>query len=224
MLPKKTKKADLENKRVLFFQIGLLISLALALLAFEWATGEPQKSLILRPGEEEPEDDLIDNTFRDKENPVEIKPLDYFKFSIKDNDADLINEAIDIDAEIDPWEGFDIPDEPEKPDDDVPFVAAEQMPTFMDGDLSNFMNYIRSTVVYQKEAIDMEIQGKVYASFVVNKKGYVENIRIVKGIDPLLDNEVIKALEASPRWKPGKQRDIPVKVIFTIPVVFKITY
>jgi protein TonB len=70
----------------------------------------------------------------------------------------------------------------------------------------------------------MQIQGKVYASFVVNKEGHVENIRIVKGVDPLLDNEVVKALEASPRWKPGKQRDVPVKVIFTIPIVFKINY
>lgn len=224
MLPKKTKKADLENKRVIFFQIGLLISLAVALLAFEWATGEPQKRLILRSWGEEPEDDLIDNTFRDKEKPVEIKPHFDFTFVIKGNDEDLINEAIDIDVEINPWDGFDIPDEPEKPDDDTPFINVGEMPTFMDGDLSNFVKYIQSTVVYQKEAIDMEIQGKVYASFVVNKKGYVESIRIVKGIDPLLDNEVVKALEASPRWKPGKQRDIPVKVIFTIPVVFKITY
>ena len=61
------------------------------------------------------------------------------------------------------------------------------------------------------------------------KKADLENKRfiffqIVKGIDPLLDNEVVKALEASPRWKPGKQRDIPVRVILTVPVVFKITY
>jgi protein TonB len=94
----------------------------------------------------------------------------------------------------------------------------------MGGDISNFVRYIQSTVVYQEEAIGMQIQGKVIASFIVNKEGYVEQIRIIKGVDPLLDNEVVKALKASPRWKPGKQRDIPVKVIFTIPVVFKINY
>ncbi len=224
MIPKKSKKADLENKRVIFFQIGLMISLAMALLAFEWATGEPKKKVILRPGGGDPWEDLTQPTFREKEKPVEIKPYCDFTFDIKDNDEDLINEAIDIDVEIDPWEGFDIPDLTENTDNDVPFIRVENMPTFMDGDLSNFVKYIQSTVVYRKDAIDMEIQGKVYASFVVNKEGDVENIRIIKGVDPLLDNEVIKALEDSPRWKPGRQRDIPVKVIFTIPVVFKINY
>jgi protein TonB len=224
MLPKKTKKADLENKRVIFFQIGLLISLAVALLAFEWTSGEPGKSLILRPDGEEPDEETLLNTFREKEITPEIKPLDYFTFDIKDNDADLIDEAIEIDVEIDPWDDFDIPDIQENPDDDIPFINVGEMPTFMDGDLSNFVKYIQSTVIYQKDAIDMQIQGKVYASFVVNKEGHVENIRIVKGVDPLLDNEVVKALEASPRWKPGKQRDVPVKVIFTIPIVFKINY
>lgn len=224
MIPKKTKKADLENKRIIFFQIGLLISLAVALLAFGWSSGESQKSLILRPGVEDPDEEILLNTFRDKEIAPEIKPPDYFAFDIKGDDEHLINEAIDIDVEIDPWEGFDIPDKPEKGDEDVPFIKVENMPTFKGGDLSNFVKYIQSTVVYQKDAIDMDIKGKVFASFVVNKEGYVENVRIVKGVDPLLDNEVIKALKASPRWKPGRQRDIPAKVIFTIPVVFKINY
>jgi len=225
MIPKKTKKADLENKRVIFFQIGLLISLAVALLAFEWASGGSKKNLILRSEGEEPEEDLTDNTFRNEKKPVEIRPHIKFAFDIKGNDEDLINEAIDInDVEIAPWDPYEVSDKDEIPDDDVPFVKVEDMPTFMGGDLSNFVNFIQSTVVYRKEAIDMDIQGKVFASFVVNKEGNVENIRIVRGIDPLLDNEVVKALKASPRWKPGKQRDIPVKVIFTIPVVFKINY
>lgn len=222
MLPKKTKKADLENKRVIFLQIGFLISLALALLAFEWATGEPKKSVILGPVKENPDEDFPDITFMDKKKPVEVKPYLY-TFDIKDNDSKLIDEAVNIDVEINPWEGFDIPDEPEKVDEDI-FVVAEEMPTFMNGDISEFIKYIQSTVVYDKDAIDMDIQGKVFASFVVNKEGYIENIRIVKGVDPLLDSAVIEALEASPRWKPGRQRDIPVKLIFTIPVVFKINY
>lgn len=224
MIPKKTKKADLENKRYIFFQIGLLISLAVALLAFEWATGEPKKGIILRPGNDEPDGEPLINTYMKEEIPPVIKPYDYYNFNIKNNDEDLINQAIDIDIEIDPWEGVDIPNVAEKPDEDIPFVNVSQMPSFMNGSLSDFVNYIQSAVVYHKDAIKMGIQGRVFAEFVVNKEGYVENIRIVRGVDPLLDNEVVKALEASPRWKPGKQRDIPVKVIYTIPVVFKISY
>ncbi|MBN2214266.1 MAG: energy transducer TonB [Bacteroidales bacterium] len=223
MIPKKSKKADLENKRVIFFQIGLIISLAIALLAFEWVTGTPEERMIFRPVSDDPEDDLLLNTFREKEIPPVMKPHDYFTFDIKDNDEDLIAEATDFSAEIAPWEPYNIQYEPEEPDDDIPFINVSEKPTFMGGDFSNFVKYIQSTVVYQKEAIDMGIQGKVFAEFIINKKGYVENIRIVRGVDPLLDNEVVKALKSSPRWKPGKQRDIPVKVICTIPVLFKIS-
>jgi protein TonB len=224
MIPKKTKKADLENKRFIFFQIGLIVSLAVALLAFEWGTGDPKKSVILRSGNDEPDGEPLINTYMKEEIPPVIKPYDYYDFDIKNNDEDLINQAIDIDIEIDPWEGVDIPNVPEKTDEDIPFVIVSEMPSFMNGGLSDFVNYIQSNVVYHKDAIKMGIQGRVFAEFVVNKEGYIEQIRIVRGVDPLLDNAVLKALKASPRWKPGKQRDIPVKVIYTIPVVFKINY
>ncbi len=222
MIPKKTKKADLENKRFIFFQIGLLISLAVALLAFEWATGEPKKSVILGPGNDEPKEDFLINTYMKEEIPPDINPFDYYDLIIKDNNEDLIDQAINIDIEIDPWEGVYIPNVPEKQIDDIKFIPYSEYPSFRNGGLLDFIKYIQSTVVYQEDAVNMRIQGKVVASFTVNKKGYVEDIKIVKGIDPLLDNEVIKALEASPRWKPAKQRDIPVKMIYTIPVIFKI--
>jgi protein TonB len=180
--------------------------------------------MILRPVEPKPDDEIIDITFREKETPPEIKPLDYFIFDIKGDDEDLISKAINVDVEIDPWEPYDLPAKPEIPDDDIPFVNVSEKPTFMGGDMSDFAKYIQSIVVYNEDAVSMGIQGKVFAKFVVNKEGYVENIKILRGVDPLLDNEVIKALKSSPRWKPGKQRDIPVKVICTIPVVFKINY
>ncbi len=224
MLAKKTKKADLENKRIIFFQIGLIISLAVALLAFEWTTGEPKKSVIIRQGGNEPEEETLLNTYRDKKKPVEVRPHYDFIFDIKDNDDDLIDETIDIDIEIDEWDSYDFPDKDEIPDDDIPFIRVEDKPTFMGGDLSNFAKYIQSAVVYPKDAIAMGIQGRVFASFTINREGYVEKILITRGVDPLLDNEVIKALQASPRWKPGRQRDIPVKVSCSIPVVFKLTY
>lgn len=224
MIPKKTKKANLENKRFLFFQIGLLISLATAFLAFEWSTGAPKvKILDGNPGDPFIPD-LIDITYRKDNPPPVIKPPD-LAFVIRDNSAELIDQTVDFSTEIDPWDGVDfsnLPDITENPVDDVPFRKVEDMPSFQNGDISNFVKYIQSNVIYREEAIEMQIQGKVFADFVVNKEGYIENVKIVRGVDPLLDNEVIKALKASPRWKPGKQRNIPVKVAFTIPIVFKL--
>src|SRR4030042_6050214 len=173
MIPKKAKKADLENKRVIFFQIGLLISLALALLAFEWATGEPKEIMIPDTGDDIMGEDLLINTIRKKEIPPEIKPYDFFILDIKGNYV-LIDKSIDFTVEIDPWEDVDFrdyPDDIEEPVDDTPFRSVEEMPAFQDGGISNFVKYIQSIVVYQEEAIRMDIQGRVSAEFVVNQEG-----------------------------------------------------
>ena len=223
MKPKKSKKANLENKRFLFFQIGLIASMALALLAFEWGSKESGKVIIGKPIENWGIGDPLPPVTRQTEAP-KIKPLEIYELVIKDNDDDIVGKML-ASTDIDPWEKVDYAqyrDIDEKPLDDIPFRICEDMPSFRNGDLGEFVRYIQSIVVYPEPALEMNIQGKVYADFVVNKEGYVENIRIIRGVDPLLDNEVIKALKASPRWKPGSQRGIPVKVAYTIPINFKI--
>lgn len=225
MIPKKTKKANLENKRFIFFQIGLLISLAVAFLAFEWTSGVPKTLLAGSSSGDKFEEETMINTFMKQELPPEIKPDIPIIIKIKKDDDNLTDEALNINPEINPWDVIKIENlsnNDEKEVKDITFRNPEVMPSFMNGDISSFVRYIQSTVVYQEEAINMQLQGKVFADFVVNREGYVENVKIVRGVDPLLDNEVVKALNASPRWRPGKQGNFPVKVAFTIPIVFKL--
>ncbi len=102
------------------------------------------------------------------------------------------------------------------------FVIVETMPQFRGGDISKFREYVQEKVVYPEEAIKKGISGRVFVQFVVDVTGKVAEIKIVRGVDPLLDNEVIRILKDSPKWKPGNQRGKPVKVSFTIPVEFSL--
>lgn len=109
----------------------------------------------------------------------------------------------------------------EEKDPDLYFIV-EDMPTFRGGSLENFRNYIQEAIEYPPIAKENGIRGTVYVNFVVNKKGEITSIKIVRGVDPSLDNEVIHALKSAPKWSPGKQRGKRVKVSMSIPVKFQL--
>jgi protein TonB len=111
---------------------------------------------------------------------------------------------------------------PEIPTETKPFIYVEEMPEFPGG-IPALMKYIGENVKYPAEAQSNNIQGKVNLKFVVNADGSVDRIEILRGIDPLLDNEAIRVLQTLPRFKPGKQGGIAVPVWFSIPVVFKLS-
>ncbi|MFO7657370.1 MAG: energy transducer TonB [Bacteroidales bacterium] len=221
MKPKKVKKVNLENKKFLFFELGLIVSLAIALLAFEWGTKNQQSALILVTDYNNWDDEDVINTFTKQELPPEVKPPEIFELIIKGNNED-VEGYVFTPTEIPEWGGVKPPEIVEKPEV-FPFWRCEDKPLFMNGTLDDFVRYIQSTVIFPEEALRMNIQGRVYASFVVNKYGKIEDIKILRGVDRLLDDEVIKALKASPGWTPGKQRGMPVSVSYTIPVVFRIS-
>ena len=105
---------------------------------------------------------------------------------------------------------------------DEPFFIVEVMPTFRGGDLNTFRSYIQRITNYPQEAIDKKIQGRVYLTFIVESDGSVSNVTVVKGVDPLIDNEALKAIRSSPDWSPGLQRGQPVRVRYSMWVSFVI--
>ncbi len=222
---KKTKHANLENKKWLFFQVGLLVSLGLLLIAFEWKVPKKTDNSLLAANNGKFEDELVENTFT-KDIPQEPPKPEIWEFIIHDNNDDIISDALDFKLEIgedDAVGNYYIPMEEENVEDEVPFWSVATKPSFRGEGYEEFVEYVQSHVIYSDEAIGMGIQGRVVAHFAINKEGYVVDVRIMKGVDPLLDDEVIKVLENSPRWKPGKQRNIPVKVTYTIPVFFRLS-
>jgi protein TonB len=103
---------------------------------------------------------------------------------------------------------------------DEPFFFVEVMPSFKGGGLDKFREWVSKRTNYPQAAVERKLRGTVHLTFVVEKDGSVSNITVIKGVDPLLDDEAVSAISQSPKWTPGLQRGLPVRVRFTIPLNF----
>ena len=109
----------------------------------------------------------------------------------------------------------------ENVDDAEPFVVVEEMPMFPGGDAA-IQKYIGDNVVYPEVAKENNIQGRVIVKFCVTPKGGVDQVSVLKGVDPELDAEVVRVVKTLPKFKPGKQGGKPVPVWYTIPINFQL--
>ncbi len=100
------------------------------------------------------------------------------------------------------------------------FIMVEVMPSFRGGDINKFRQWLGTRTNYPQAAIEKKIRGTVFLTFIVEKDGSVSNVTVVKGVDPILDNEAIKVISESPKWTPGLQRGQPVRVRFQMPLNF----
>lgn len=116
--------------------------------------------------------------------------------------------------------GEDLLGSPDGTETDEPFFLVEVMPSFRGGDLNKFRDWVQKRTNYPQVAIDNRIQGRVFLTFIVEPDGSVTNVTVVKGVDPLIDNEAVKAIQASPKWSPGLQRGQAVRVRFQIWLTF----
>ncbi len=108
------------------------------------------------------------------------------------------------------------------PDAVIPFAAVENKPAFNGGDANDFAQWVNENIKYPQQAIDEGAQGKVILQFTVNKEGEVKDVKVLKGVSEVLDNEAVRVVSESPAWTPGNQNGIPVAVNYTFPVVFKL--
>jgi protein TonB len=227
METKKAKTKNLENKRILFFQIGLIIALSTALIAFEWSSKNDSSAIQIKNLEDKPEDDMIEITRNEPQKTEPPKPV-ITEIEIISNEDPVVDENLFFNSELKENDDYKIgfwADTPEeKPDPNEIFTKVEDPPKFNGSeDLNEFWKYVQQHVSYPEKARELGLEGRILVNFVVDEKGDIINIELLRKIDPLLDQEVIKVLEESPLWTPGKQRNRPVKVRFTIPVIFKIS-
>jgi protein TonB len=103
-----------------------------------------------------------------------------------------------------------------------PFFQVEVMPAFKGGDLNRFRDWVSKRTNYPQAAIENKIQGRVFLTFIIETDGSVTNVTLVKGVDPLIDNEAIRAIQSSPKWSPGLQRGQPVRVRYSMWLNFAI--
>jgi protein TonB len=180
----------------------------------------------------------MDNTLVDinklkPDVPPELKPVikvyPYVAPVIVDNvdstDKQMIaNSALDssntnrpVDKNIDQVTDSD----PVVPTDPEPFIILPEMPVFPGGP-NALMKYINDNIIYPSSAVDNGIEGKVILRFVVWTDGSVRRIEILRGADPLLDQEAVRVISQMPKWKPGKNNGTPAAVWFSVPVTFRL--
>jgi len=223
---KKSKNADLENKRGLFLQIGLVLTLAIVFLAFEWRVDTVKADVLDIVQEIQIEDEIIPVTTQEQVKPPPPPPpapkiADVL--ILVDNDEEDIEdlEIEDSDANIDEDVKIQIFEDEEIDDEEKVFVIAENMPEFPGGDVALFQ-WISRNIKYPMIAQENDITGRVYLNFVVNKYGEIENVKVTRGVDPSLDKEAIRVIKKMPKWKPGKQRGRAVNVLFSVPINFQL--
>lgn len=220
MKTKKTIKASLENKRLLFFEIGIIFSLSVALVAFEWAKESPKIAEISNSGDMAEGDPLPPVTTRDEYKKVPPVPL--IQLHIVDNNKVIIDPVELPPADRNPDNTLFLPFESEPNVTDSIFQHVEIMPKYRGKHHNEFINFIYEHVHYPELAEQYDIEGTVYVKFVINEKGNLVNASIYKGVDPALDQEVLRVVSLSEKWTPGIQNFRPVKVSFIFPVKFKL--
>lgn len=106
--------------------------------------------------------------------------------------------------------------------EDGTYLVAEQMPEFPGG-MDALMKYLGSNIKYPKSAQEKAISGRVIVSFVVDVDGSLKNMKVVRGVDPALDEEAVRVISTMPLWNPGKDKGKEVPVKYTIPISFSLT-
>ncbi len=97
----------------------------------------------------------------------------------------------------------------------------EEMPLYFGGDTER-MKFLAGNMVYPQQATESGIQGTVYVQFVVDSKGNIINVQVLRGIGGGCDEEAVRVVKMMPSWHPGRQNGQSVPVLFTMPVVFKL--
>jgi protein TonB len=221
---KKSAKANLENKKSLFMQIGLVTVLSISLIGFEWTTSNVNIDTSLLENEVAVEEEITPITRQEEVKPPPPPPPQLTDvLNIVEDNVELDEELDIFDTEATDDRVFDYQiamtvDEEERADTEI-FQIVEEMPEFPGGNEA-LLKYVASATKYPEIAKENGISGKVYVTFVVNTDGKVTNVTVARSVDPSLDKEAIRVCQAMPPWKPGKQRNKAVRVSYTIPIVF----
>jgi protein TonB len=225
MEEKKSPKANLENKKLMFIQIGMIISLLIAWMAFEHKSYDKREidpSLLNR--EVVLDEEMVEITKQEEQKPQPVEvPKQTTQLEIVQDDVEV--EDIEINAEVDQQEVIEeyVPVEVEEEEvvEQEIFQIVEEMPAFPGGE-AKLMEYVAKNIKYPQIARETGIQGRVFVGFVVEPDGSVSNVKVLRGIGGGCDEEAMRVVKSMPKWKPGKQRGKAVRVSYMLPVNFKL--
>ena len=226
MQVKKSQKASLEDKKIIYVLMGFVFVLSVCYVAFEWTEKEVTKYEVADTDflfEEEVE---IQQTTQETTPPPPPPPAVQEVEVLNVVEDDVETESIEINTEDEKDVEVVIAPPVEAPveeeEEEVIFMVVETMPEFPGGQQALF-KYLNENVRYPVIAQENGIQGRVICQFVVNKDGAIVDVEVVRsGGDPSLDEEAVRVIKSMPKWNPGKQRGKAVRVKYTVPVNFRL--
>ena len=241
---KKSNSAQLEDKRLTFFLIGLLIAFTLLFVGLQYQRG-PQGEEDLTEDFEDLAQDLDMQTPPDQKDMVsaeamskapaseaitqEVKPTEQQQVQkapekISTTTSELVIgdgwgvvEGADV-KEAAPETAVDNAAEQERP---IKFTVVQKIPEFPGG-WSAFMQWLTKNLKYPESAQKNKVQGTVVVSFSVNKDGSIASTKVSTSADPVLDAEALRVMKMMPKWKPGMDRNKVCRTMIAVPVVFKL--
>lgn len=220
---KKYKSANLGYYGKLFLNLGLVLSLSVIVFAFEYKTFDETSQVDMAANTDEFEDLMeIPPTEQPPPPPPPVQQPEIIEVP----DEEEIEEEIEVDLDVEVTEETVIEEvvfeeAPEEEVADEIFTIVEDQPT-PEGGMGAFYEYVRKNLKYPSQARRMNIEGKVFVQFVIEKDGSITDVQAVKGIGAGCDEEAVRVIENSPKWNPGKQRGRPVKVRMILPITFKL--
>lgn len=227
---KKSPKADLENKKGIFTQIGLIIALAFVIGLFSWSETERKVEI---PVQEEVvvETEMVEVTIQEDKRPPAPEKTQAVAISemlnIVKNDA-KIEETInildldvtqDIAVDVSRYGGTYVEGTVEE---EEIVLFSEEPATFQGGDINKFGAWVAKNIKYPITASDNGIQGTVSLQFVVERNGSISNVKVLRGVEKSIDAEAVRVVMSSPKWVPAKNGRKPVRIYVNLPVKFEL--
>ncbi len=223
---KKSPKASLDDKRLTFTLIGLVVTLFIVWRVFEYKSYDKQSIDTFARQVEVIEEEMVEITKQEQPKPqIQTPKPQVTQIQVVEDDVEV--EDIELNAEVDQNEVLEeyVYEAPEIEEEDIQeeevFLSVEENPEYPGGP-AKLLEYVQKNLKYPMMARESDIQGRVFVGFVVEKDGSISNVRVLRGIGGGCDEEAVRVVQSLPKFKPGKQRGNPVRVQYTLPIVFKL--
>ncbi len=242
---KKSNSAQLEEKRLTFFLLGLLIAFSLLFVGLQYQRGEIGEDG-LAENFEDLSQDLEMSTPTDQKDMVSAEAMSKAPASqaitqeVKATEQQQVEKApqkistttseLVIGDGTGAVDGADIkeaapettlPNPDVQTEEPIQFTVVQKIPEFPGG-WSAFMQWLTKNLKYPAQAQKNKVQGTVVVSFIVNKDGSIANVKVSTSVAPILDNEALRVMKMMPKWKPGMDRNKVCRTMIAVPVVFQL--
>ena len=225
METKKSPQASLENKRVLFAEIGLVLALLAVLGAFSYSTREHSVASLTNDLLVDDIIEMVPITMETPPPPPSVSvPVISDEIEIVDDDipTDEIFSFDDTPLQVDIYDYREEVKEEVIEEETYNVFVVEKQPSFNGGDANTFSAWVANHLVYPEIAKENSVQGRVLLQFTILRDGSLGKVKVVRSVDASLDKEAVRVVSSSPKWEPGRQNDRAVNVTYTFPVIFQL--